>query len=92
MNVDVDMLDSDFIRSLPVIPYDQTSNPIWLFVQLQNPSAKELATQILRSDNDLSEIKDELLFLSRLVRNSLQYYTSSLLMFTLWHDEGNCLL
>lgn len=51
VNVDVDWMDPDYIKSMPIKPHDQTSNQIWLGIQLAHASnaaalkqtAKELA-------------------------------------------------
>ncbi|SCN91690.1 related to Transaldolase B [Fusarium fujikuroi] len=42
VNVDVDTLNTEFIRSLPMMPNDQTCNPAWLSLALQDPSNAEL--------------------------------------------------
>ena len=38
VNIDVDWMDPDFIKSMPMKPHDQTSNQLWLGIQLGHPS------------------------------------------------------
>lgn len=41
VNIDVDWMDPDFIKSLPFKPHDQTSNQLWTGMQLQHASNSE---------------------------------------------------
>ncbi len=40
--VDVDTMDSDFVRSLPITPHDMTSNPRFVYDALIDPRNKEI--------------------------------------------------
>lgn len=64
VNIDVDTLNTEFIRSLPITPNDQTCNPAWLSLALQDPSKAELIR------TTALELQDQgfLAILSRLVR------------------------
>lgn len=42
MNIDVDWMDPDFIKSMPIMPNDQTCNPVFLDMQLSHASSAEL--------------------------------------------------
>ncbi|KAL0936993.1 transaldolase b [Colletotrichum truncatum] len=42
LNVDVDWMDPEYIRNMPIVPHDQTSNQLWVDIQLGHPSNKEL--------------------------------------------------
>ncbi|KAL2068435.1 hypothetical protein VTL71DRAFT_16533 [Oculimacula yallundae] len=42
MNIDIDWMDPGYIGSLPKKPYDQTSNQLWLGIQLTHESNEEL--------------------------------------------------
>ncbi|KAK5994338.1 Transaldolase [Cladobotryum mycophilum] len=45
LNVDVDWMDPDYIKSMPIKPHDQTSNQLWVDIQLGHPSNAELLAQ-----------------------------------------------
>lgn len=67
VNIDVDSLDGAFIQSLPIIPNDQTSNPAWLFMQLQDPTTNDVVTQLIQEDNELRRSRNTRVLLARLV-------------------------
>lgn len=45
VNIDVDWMDPDYIKSMPIKPHDQTSNQIWLGIQLAHASNAEVLRQ-----------------------------------------------
>ncbi|ROW03679.1 hypothetical protein VMCG_05343 [Cytospora schulzeri] len=45
LNIDVDWMDPDYIKSMPLVPHDQTSNQILLDIALSSPSNAELLKQ-----------------------------------------------
>lgn len=51
MNIDVDWLDPDFIQSMPIRPHDQTSNQLWLGIQLSHASNKDLLAATVKELN-----------------------------------------
>lgn len=53
VNVDVDWMDPEYIKSMPIKPHDQTSNQLWVDIQLGHPSNAELLAQTAK------ELKDE---------------------------------
>ncbi|KAI1047331.1 hypothetical protein LB505_012687 [Fusarium chuoi] len=83
VNIDVDTLNTEFIRSLPITPNDQTCNPAWLSLALQDPSKAELIR------TTALELQDQgfLAILSRLVvpwsRQALQLHTTSKRLWTM---------
>ena len=68
VNIDIDTLDTDFIRSLPITPNDQTSNPTWLLDRLQALSTPALAAEIISKDPELQQSRSVDILLARLVR------------------------
>ncbi|KAL7815518.1 aldolase [Trichoderma gracile] len=52
LNVDVDWMDPEYIRSMPIKPHDQTSNQLWVDIQLGHPSNAELLAQTAKELHD----------------------------------------
>ncbi|KAL6859450.1 aldolase [Trichoderma novae-zelandiae] len=52
LNVDVDWMDPEYIRSMPIKPHDQTSNQLWVDIQLGHPSNAELLAQTAKELKD----------------------------------------
>ncbi|KPI40124.1 Transaldolase [Cyphellophora attinorum] len=48
LNVDIDWMDPEFIKSLPSKPYDQTSNQLWMGIQLAHTTNRELLARTAR--------------------------------------------
>ena len=46
-------MDPDYIKSMSIKPHDQTSNQLWLHIQLSNPTSKELLESVVK------ELRDE---------------------------------
>ncbi|KAF3798195.1 Transaldolase [Colletotrichum gloeosporioides] len=42
LNVDVDWMDPEYIKSMPIVPHDQTSNQLWVDIQLGDASNREM--------------------------------------------------
>ncbi|PNH44114.1 hypothetical protein VD0004_g3494 [Verticillium dahliae] len=42
LNVDVDWMDPEYIKGIPIVPHDQTSNQLWVDIQLGDDSNREL--------------------------------------------------
>lgn len=42
VNVDVDWMDPDYIKSMPIVPHDSTSNQLVVDIQMNHPSNAEL--------------------------------------------------
>ncbi|KAG7104784.1 Transaldolase like protein [Verticillium longisporum] len=42
LNVDVDWMDPEYIKGMPIVPHDQTSNQLWVDIQLGDDSNREL--------------------------------------------------
>lgn len=42
VNVDVDWMDPEYIKSMPIVPHDQTSNQLWVDIQLGHESNRHL--------------------------------------------------
>lgn len=53
VNVDVDWMDREYVKNMPVKPHDQTSNQLWVDIQLEHESNAELLLQTAR------ELKDD---------------------------------
>ncbi|UKZ52974.1 hypothetical protein TrVGV298_006760 [Trichoderma virens] len=53
LNVDVDWMDPEYIKAMPIKPHDQTSNQLWVDIQLGHPSNAELLVQTA------NELKDK---------------------------------
>ncbi|KAH8779907.1 hypothetical protein F5883DRAFT_638467 [Diaporthe sp. PMI_573] len=53
LNVDVDWMDPEYVKNMPVKPHDQTSNQLWVDIQLGHESNAELLLQTAR------ELKDD---------------------------------
>lgn len=45
MNVDVDWMDPEYIKNMPIRPNDQTSNQLWVDIQLGDASNADLLAQ-----------------------------------------------
>lgn len=45
VNVDVDWMDPEYVKNMPVKPHDQTSNQLWVDIQLGHESNAELLQQ-----------------------------------------------
>ena len=41
-------MDPDYIKSMSIKPHDQTSNQLWLHIQLSNPTSKELLESVVK--------------------------------------------
>jgi hypothetical protein len=48
VNVDIDWMDPEFIKSLPMKPYDQTSNQLWMGIQLAHAANRDILEQTAR--------------------------------------------
>lgn len=46
-------MDPEYIKNMPMVPHDQTSNQLWVDIQLGHPSNQELFRQVA------TELKDE---------------------------------
>ena len=44
VNVDVDWMDPEYIKTLPFKPHDQTSNQLWVDIQLGHESKPRAST------------------------------------------------
>lgn len=53
VDVDVDWMDPEYIKNMPIKPHDQTSNQLWVNIELHRPSNAQLLRQVAR------ELKDE---------------------------------
>jgi transaldolase len=42
LDVDVDWMAPEYIKSMPMIPHDQTSNQLWVDIQLGDESNRDL--------------------------------------------------
>ncbi|KAL4764912.1 uncharacterized protein BDW70DRAFT_129065 [Aspergillus foveolatus] len=54
VNVDVDAMDPDFIKSLPITPHDMTSNQIHVHGQMSEPKNRQLLLDVAREYKDRS--------------------------------------
>ncbi|KAJ6443570.1 transaldolase [Purpureocillium lavendulum] len=52
LNVDVDWMDTDYIKNMPIKPHDQTSNQLWVDVELANPANAALLRETARELKD----------------------------------------
>ncbi|KAK7748163.1 hypothetical protein SLS53_001418 [Cytospora paraplurivora] len=52
LNVDVDWMNPDDIKKLPIVPHDQTSNQLWVDIELDNPANAELIRETARDLKD----------------------------------------
>ncbi|KUI67411.1 Transaldolase [Cytospora mali] len=53
LNVDVDWMDPEYVKNMPIKPHDQTSNQLWVDIQLGHESNAELLRRTAR------ELKDQ---------------------------------
>ncbi|KAI0505985.1 hypothetical protein F5B22DRAFT_651149 [Xylaria bambusicola] len=53
LNVDVDWMDPEYIKNMPIKPHDQTSNQLWVNIELHRPSNAQLLQKVAQ------ELKDE---------------------------------
>ncbi|TDZ15292.1 Transaldolase [Colletotrichum orbiculare MAFF 240422] len=53
INVDVDWMDPEYVKNMPIVPHDQTSNQLWVDIQLGHPSNRELLIETAK------ELKNE---------------------------------
>ncbi|OPB40827.1 hypothetical protein A0O28_0009080 [Trichoderma guizhouense] len=52
LNVDVDWMDPEYIKSMPIKPHDQTSNQLWVDIQLHHPSNADLLVETAKELKD----------------------------------------
>ncbi|GJN76175.1 hypothetical protein PLIIFM63780_010214 [Purpureocillium lilacinum] len=52
LNVDVDWMDPEYIKNMPIKPHDQTSNQLWVDIELGSPSNADLLAQTARELKD----------------------------------------
>ncbi|KAL6399679.1 transaldolase [Ilyonectria robusta] len=52
LNVDVDWMDPEYIKGMPIVPHDQTSNQLWVDIQLGDASNREM---FLETAKDLKD-------------------------------------
>lgn len=48
VNVDVDAMNPEFIKSLPITPHDQTSNQIHVHERMSDPANRQLLVDVAR--------------------------------------------
>ncbi|CRK29918.1 hypothetical protein BN1708_005057 [Verticillium longisporum] len=53
VNVDVDWMDPEYIKGMPIVPHDQTSNQLWVDIQLGDDSNRDLLLETAK------ELKNE---------------------------------
>ncbi|KAM5354561.1 hypothetical protein ACJ41O_001208 [Fusarium nematophilum] len=53
LNVDVDWMDPEYIKSMPIVPHDQTSNQLWVDMRLGDASNREMFLETAK------ELKDQ---------------------------------
>ncbi|KAL2204355.1 aldolase [Sarocladium strictum] len=52
LNVDVDWMDPEYIKNMPIRPHDQTSNQLWVDIQLGDASNADLLAQTCKELKD----------------------------------------
>ncbi|BCS26328.1 uncharacterized protein APUU_51039S [Aspergillus puulaauensis] len=52
VNVDADAMDPDFIKSLPIVPHDMTSNQIHVHGRMSDPSNRQLLLDVAQEYKD----------------------------------------
>ncbi|RFU81094.1 transaldolase [Trichoderma arundinaceum] len=52
LNVDVDWMDPEYIKAMPIRPHDQTSNQLWVDIQLGHPSDADLLVRAVKEMKD----------------------------------------
>lgn len=69
-------MDPEYIKSMPIVPHDQTSNQLWVDIQLGHPSNRDLLLEMAK------ELKDEgwLAIYTRMVRSRAPSFTVATLM------------
>ncbi|KAH6887014.1 hypothetical protein B0T10DRAFT_406976 [Thelonectria olida] len=53
INVDVDWMDPEYIKGMPIVPHDQTSNQLWVDIQLGDGSNRDMFLETAK------ELKDQ---------------------------------
>ncbi|KAM0332094.1 hypothetical protein ACHAQA_002366 [Verticillium albo-atrum] len=53
LNIDVDWMDPEYIKGMPIVPHDQTSNQLWVDIQLGDDSNREMFLETAK------ELKDQ---------------------------------
>lgn len=48
VNVDVDWMDPEYSKSLPIVPHDMTSNQLWVHEQMCNPDNEQLFLDVVK--------------------------------------------
>ncbi|KAI0802711.1 hypothetical protein GGR55DRAFT_691978 [Xylaria sp. FL0064] len=48
LDVDVDWMDPEYIKNMPIKPHDQTSNQLWVNIELHRPSNAESLKQVAK--------------------------------------------
>ncbi|KAJ8123523.1 hypothetical protein ONZ43_g551 [Nemania bipapillata] len=52
VDVDVDWMDPEYIKNMPIKPHDQTSNQLWVNTELHRASNAELLRQTAKELKD----------------------------------------
>lgn len=52
MNVDVDWMDPEYVKNMPIKPRDQTNSQLWVDIQLGRESNAELLHQAAKERKD----------------------------------------
>ncbi|KAH7006832.1 hypothetical protein EDB80DRAFT_644877 [Ilyonectria destructans] len=52
LNVDVDWMDPEYIKGMPIVPHDQTSNQLWVDIQLGDASNREMFLETAKELKD----------------------------------------
>ncbi|KKY16855.1 putative transaldolase [Phaeomoniella chlamydospora] len=52
LNVDVDWMDPEYTKSMPIKPWDQTSNQLWVDIQMNHPDNQEMFSKTVKEYKD----------------------------------------
>ncbi|KAK7423651.1 hypothetical protein QQX98_000841 [Neonectria punicea] len=52
LNVDVDWMDPEYIKGMPIVPHDQTSNQLWVDIQLGDASNRDMFLETAKELKD----------------------------------------
>ncbi|KAF4970366.1 hypothetical protein FZEAL_10058 [Fusarium zealandicum] len=52
INVDVDWMDPEYIKNMPIVPHDQTSNQLWVDIQLGDDSNRDMFLETAKELKD----------------------------------------
>ena len=75
VNVDVDWMDPEYSKSLPIVPHDMTSNQLWVHEQMCHLDNERLFLDVVKECKDQGWLAIYTRMVSVLTYNSMSTFT-----------------